>query len=42
MKTIVIYVAAIALWFAYFQYIDWFFMKIQGLGYFTFISSVFS
>jgi hypothetical protein len=36
-----IYVGAIVLWFVYFQYIDYLFMKIQGLGYFTFIRSVF-
>jgi hypothetical protein len=30
----------IVVWFIYFQYLDWLFMKIQGLEYFKFISSV--
>ena len=33
-KTVFIYVAVIAGWFVYFQFIDWLFMKIQGLSYF--------
>jgi hypothetical protein len=34
-------VGGLILWFVYFQTIDWFFMKIQGLSYFAHISSVF-
>lgn len=34
MKTLLIYVAVIAVWFVYFQFIDWLFMDIQGLSYF--------
>lgn len=31
---ILYYVGALAFWFVYFQTIDWFFMKLQGLDYF--------
>ena len=37
MKTVVLLVVAIAGWFVYFQAIDWLFMQIQGLDYFTFL-----
>jgi hypothetical protein len=40
-KTALIYIMAIAVWFVYFQFIDWLFMDIQGLPYFSYLSSVF-
>ena len=40
-KTVLIYIMAIGVWFAYFQFIDWLFMNIQGLTYFKYIKSVF-
>ncbi len=41
MKAIVAFVIMGAAWFVYFQFIDWLFMRIQGLEYFKFIGSVF-
>ena len=40
-KTVVIYFVALIGWFVYFQFITWFFQKLQGLGYFEFMGSVF-
>lgn len=34
MKSVVLFVAALAVWFVYFQTLDWFMMKVQGLNYF--------
>jgi len=34
-------VVGIAVWFCYFQTIDWLLMGVQGLKYFEFIRSVF-
>lgn len=33
-------VIGLAVWLAYFTFIDWLFMKTQGLEYFKFFSSV--
>lgn len=37
MKMVVLLGVAIVGWFFYFQFIDWLFMQIQGLDYFTFL-----
>jgi UDP-N-acetylmuramyl pentapeptide phosphotransferase/UDP-N-acetylglucosamine-1-phosphate transferase len=37
MKMMIMLAVAIVAWFFYFQTIDWFMMKIQGLDYFTFL-----
>jgi hypothetical protein len=37
MKMAVIYGVVLVGWFVYFQFIDWLFMQIQGLDYFTFL-----
>jgi len=34
-KTLVAFAVCLVAWFFYFQTIDWFFMKIQGLDYFA-------
>lgn len=34
-------VVAVAVWFVYFQVVDWLLMGVQGLKYFEFIRSVF-
>ena len=41
MKITLIYGIAFVAWFAYFQFIDFFFQRFQGLGYFEFLGSVF-
>ena len=38
MKTALLIGVCIVAWFFYFQLIDWLFMKIQGLNYFTFLN----
>lgn len=37
MKMVVALGVSIVVWFVYFQFIDWLFMQIQGLDYFTFL-----
>jgi hypothetical protein len=37
MKMVIMLGVAIVGWFFYFQLIDWFLMRIQGLDYFTFL-----
>ncbi len=37
MKMVIMLAVAIVAWFFYFQAVDWFMMKIQGLDYFTFL-----
>lgn len=34
MKTVLMVVVMLAVWVVYFQFIDWLFMRIQGLDYF--------
>jgi hypothetical protein len=34
MKTVVAFVVMLVVWIAYYQAMDWFFMKIQSLDYF--------
>lgn len=38
MKTVLMLAVTITAWVLYFQIIDWFFMKIQGLNYFAFLA----
>jgi hypothetical protein len=38
MKMILMLAVTMTGWFFYFQTIDWLFMKIQGLNYFTFLA----
>jgi len=37
MKMAILLAVMISGWFVYFQFIDWLFMKIQGLNYFAFL-----
>jgi hypothetical protein len=34
MKTVIAFAVMLVVWIAYFQAMDWLFMKIQGLDYF--------